>query len=90
MPLFIVLNVIYIIGLFLDTFFVRFNLAFYRHDQLIDTRHEIFANYLRLYFWLDAVAWLSMFIEYICLDDLLVYIKLLFFLRVVTLLKIDN
>lgn len=90
MAFFQALNAIYIIGLFLDTFFVRFNLAFYRNDQLIDTRHEIFVNYLKLHFWLDSVAWLSMFIYYVSFNDHLVYIKLLFFLRIVTLLKIDS
>lgn len=80
----------FILALFLDTCFVRMNLAFYRNGNLIVKRTFIFTNYLQYDFILDAIS-LFVYLLYIaCGTPKLIYLKILFYLKLSTLNKIND
>jgi hypothetical protein len=76
--------------IFIDTFFVRPNLAFYENGELIVKRYTILKRYLKVEFYLDFIAFVALLIYISANYRDLVYFKLLFYLKFYSLAKVDR
>lgn len=84
------MNILFIIAMFVDSLFIRTNLAFYRNGKVIVKKSFIFSNYIQYDFPFDAISWLVYLIYAVSGIPKLAYLKLLFYLKVKTVAKINN
>lgn len=83
-------NVLCLFLIYIDTFLVRVSIAYYHKGKLISTRVSIFNEYLKPELILNAIAVLSLNIYIGSHNYHMVYIKLLFYLRIYSLNMIDK
>ena len=84
------INIMFLAAIFFDMILVRPNLAFYHNGELITRRYVIMKRYFRFEVYLDIVSFMVLLV-YISADYRpLVYLKILFYLKVYSLHKVDK
>lgn len=69
---------------------IRLNLAFYRHGKLIIKRLEIVKHYSKYGLIIDFMGWLVYVIYIASHNHKLIYLKLLFYFKLYSLIKINS
>ncbi len=89
-PVWIFINLFLLHALLADMIIVRWNLSFYQDGELVTRRYAIIKKYLKYEVYLDSVSFIVLLI-YISGDYRdLVYLKILFYLKVYALYKVDK
>lgn len=84
------INVFFLVAILLDMILVRPNLAFYENGELIFRRYVIMKKYFKFEVQLDIMSFLVLLV-YISADyRSLVYLKILFYVKVYSLHKVDR
>ena len=83
------MNVFFLLILFIDLP-VRFNIAYYQKGKLIKSRLSIFEKYVKFQFWIDLTCFLIVVIYLLSFNRNLIYLKIFFYLKVYSLVKIDR
>ena len=83
-------NIIFLLILITDTLFVRFNLAYYKNGKEITSRVDIFEKYIKFRFWIDLTSTVVLFIFIAGGNSNLVYLKIVFYVKIYSLVIIDQ
>lgn len=70
--------------------FIRFNLSYYKLGKLVDSRAKIFDKYIKFKFWIDLVTTIVLLVYISGGDPNLIYLKLVFYLKIISLSSIDR
>ena len=86
----LILNVFFTLILIIDTFVIRFNLAYYKNGKAITSRIDIIRNYMSFRFWIDFVSTAVVFTYIVGGDSNLIYLKILFYIKIYSFFIIDQ
>jgi hypothetical protein len=83
------MQIISMVGLFLDMVLVRFKIGYYKNQVYISSYRELIPKYFKVQFIFDLIPFIALIVYTAGTGMDFIYVKILFYLKLYTLLQIN-